>query len=425
MIAHSSSHDRLQSRAPFPAVFVAAALSLAMAGCASGISSKPLNKPLIAHPLMPAEAISAQDERPDVLDNNVIMLAFSGGGTRAAAFAYGVLRGLEELVPAGDKESKNGLDYVRLLSGVSGGSVAAAYYGLKGKSGYRDFRQRFLVKDVESALRTDVSIANVTRMFEGGVNDDDGLPKWLNENLYNGATFADMMKPGRPLVYINASDFINRTQFHFSPETFATFCSNLADYPVAHAVAASAAVPLIFAPVVIKTYSRSCANGIPEWIARAEQNAPELSGRLQTLSKAMRNYSTPGKMDYIKLLDGGLTDNIGILGLTLYLTGSEKPYEPFKPREVVRLDQMAVILVNSGVQAQVVGADKVTGPSGVDLMMAVTDTMMDSSSQGIIDDLRRALDAWKSRLIPLPMWIDGKRGPQDARLDQGMELQEF
>jgi len=37
----------------------------------------------------------AQVTTPDVGGDTAIALAFSGGGTRAAAFAYGVLRGLD------------------------------------------------------------------------------------------------------------------------------------------------------------------------------------------------------------------------------------------------------------------------------------------------------------------------------------------
>jgi NTE family protein len=40
--------------------------------------------------------------------------------------------------------------------------------------------------------------------------------------------------------------------------TFSALCSDLTNYPVSLAVAASAAVPVVFAPVVIQDYPGGC-----------------------------------------------------------------------------------------------------------------------------------------------------------------------
>jgi NTE family protein len=60
--------------------------------------------------------------------------AFSGGGTRAAAFSYGVLEFLKrtEIVSASGKKIRL-LDTVDLITGVSGGSFTALAYGLHGE----------------------------------------------------------------------------------------------------------------------------------------------------------------------------------------------------------------------------------------------------------------------------------------------------
>ena len=105
---------------------------------------------------------------PEIGGDTAVALAFSGGGTRAAAFAYGVLRGLKDMPT---KDGKNYLDQVVFVSGVSGGSVTAAYFGLKGTSEFADLRERFLLRDAEAALNTNVSLVNVVRGLDGGVND--------------------------------------------------------------------------------------------------------------------------------------------------------------------------------------------------------------------------------------------------------------
>jgi hypothetical protein len=81
-----------------------------------------------------------------------IYLAFSGGGTRAAAFAYGVLETLRDQQVLVDGRPTRLLDKVDTLSGVSGGSFPAAYYGLFGDRIFDEFESRFLRRNIEGAI---------------------------------------------------------------------------------------------------------------------------------------------------------------------------------------------------------------------------------------------------------------------------------
>jgi len=55
--------------------------------------------------------------RTDFIAENAIILAFSGGGLRAAAFSYGVLEGLKS-IQAGDGDL---FDDVAAMNSMSGG----------------------------------------------------------------------------------------------------------------------------------------------------------------------------------------------------------------------------------------------------------------------------------------------------------------
>ena len=85
-------------------------------------------------------------------DELLLVLAFSGGGTRAAAFAYGVLEELAATPVMLGGQSRRLLDEVDLISAVSGGSFTAAYYGLYGDRIFRDFETDFLKRPVEREL---------------------------------------------------------------------------------------------------------------------------------------------------------------------------------------------------------------------------------------------------------------------------------
>ncbi len=143
------------------------------------------------------------------------------------------------------------LDRVDYIPGVSGGAVTAAYFGLKGRAALADFRERFLLRDAEESLRTPFTPVSVIRAYEGGVNDAEQFPRWLDENLFRGATFRQLNSAHRPRVLINASDVYNRTPFVFNDTTFKAICSDINSYPIASAVAASAAIPVVFAPIVL------------------------------------------------------------------------------------------------------------------------------------------------------------------------------
>jgi NTE family protein len=92
-------------------------------------------------------------------------LTFSGGGTRAAAFAYGVLEELKEIMVMIDGKERRLLDEVDVISAVSGGSFTAGYYGLFGEGLFQDFEQKFLKKDIQGALAARILFDPVKAIF--------------------------------------------------------------------------------------------------------------------------------------------------------------------------------------------------------------------------------------------------------------------
>ena len=88
----------------------------------------------------------------DEADSLFVILTFSGGGTRAAAFSYGVMERLADETITVNGKSKRLLDEVDVISSVSGGSFTAAYYGLFGDALFKDFEEQFLYRNVQGAL---------------------------------------------------------------------------------------------------------------------------------------------------------------------------------------------------------------------------------------------------------------------------------
>jgi NTE family protein len=369
------------------------ACSALLVACAQAIHNEPINQPLAAG----AKQIGAELGR-DVetyYDDTVIALSFSGGGARAAAFSYGVLTGFDETRVPGRSTSL--LDRIDFVTGVSGGSILAAYYGLKKRKAMADFKQRFLLRNPEEGLQMNLSFFNIARGLQGGINDPTAFPRWLDDNLFDHATYKSLLFERRPLVWINASDIYDRTPFVFGRVTFGALCSDLSSYPISLAVAASAAVPVLFAPVVVQGYPGGCSIPLPDWVERVrnDENAAPL---LKDYANALERYHN-GDVRYVKLLDGGMVDNYGLAGFTIARLAATTPYGPLEPEEGVKLRRLMVLVVDSGRAPSGSWAKTVEGPSGANLIMAASDTATESGAVGSYSAFQDTMDEWQDTLV--------------------------
>ncbi len=113
----------------FKPVKILAFALLFIAGCA--VTNTPINAPMPEGQNQPIVRIGGRDLPQDDL---FIGLAFSGGGMRASAFAHGMLEALQDVGQT--RQNPHGLlPHVRLVTGVSGGSLTAAHFGLTGPKG--------------------------------------------------------------------------------------------------------------------------------------------------------------------------------------------------------------------------------------------------------------------------------------------------
>jgi len=384
-----------------------AVVAAGLAGCAS-VYNLPGNMPLGA-------ALADNNFGNDVptYDDDVLLaLSFSGGGTRAAAFSFGVLQELDR-ARSGAAGAKTLLDRVDFVSGVSGGSVTAAYFGLKRRAALDDFRERFLLRNAEEGLKTQISLGNIGRALGGGINDRQ-FTDWLDRNLFEGARFDALREDRRPRVWINASDIYNRTPFVFGKTAFDALCSDIRSYRVAEAVAASAAVPLAFAPIVLETYPGGCKAPLPPWLERV-RNDPNAQPLLRSFAEAQARYRD-GSMRYVKLLDGGLVDNYGLSGLSIGLLAAQRPYEPLTERQAVKIRRLLFLVVDAGRGISGDFVQTLEGPSGVELVSAAADTAIDASVRSSYAAFSALANDWNGKL---KRWRCGLSAAERSRLGVG------
>lgn len=375
-------------------------------GCTS-VYNVPVNVPVGIDGHTDNLALNFAD--PAALDDMLVGLSFSGGGTRAAAFSFGVLQELADVpVPrAADKM----VDRIDFISGVSGGSVTAAYFGIKKRAALRDFRERFLLRNAEEGLQTTLSLGTISRALGGGINDSSGFTRWLDTQLFDGITYGEARQVGSPRVWINASDIYNRVPFVFDATSFKAICSDIGRYPVSQAVAASAAVPIAFAPAVVQAFPGKCSDPLPPWVERiaADRNAPPMVG---AYARAILRYRE-GRVPFIKLMDGGLVDNYGVAGFTIARAASDTAYGPLLPEQAVRLRRALFLVVDakSGIAGNWVNT--VQGPDGIEAIKAAVDTTIDASVAANYVAFDRTMKDYQASLIK---WRCGLSSAERTRL---------
>lgn len=257
--------------------------------------------------------------------DHLVMLAFSGGGTRAAALSYGVLQELRDTQLQSEGKRVRLLDEVDSISSVSGGSFTAAYYGLFGDEIFTDYEKVFLRQSIQGTLiRQLFNPVYWWKALFSGFDRTEMAVEYYDSHIFRGKTFADIPSNQRAFIEINATDLGIGQRFSFVQAMFDLICSDLEKFSVARAVTASSAVPVAFPPVALKNHSGEC-NAHEASIVRNLQSKTELSERQKDLRDRIQSYLDAQARPYIHLVDGGIVDNLGLRALLdrLHAAGSE------------------------------------------------------------------------------------------------------
>jgi NTE family protein len=264
-------------------------------------------------PLSRVVPLSAPVLAPGVEANSdklFVVLTFSGGGKRAAAFSYGVLEALRDIqvtTPDGDRHSL--LDEIDLISAVSGGAFTAAYYALHGHETFDSYVPRFLNHDTEKDLWHKVlAPVNWGRLANPLVSRSDLEVEYFDEQLFRGATVYDVMTRS-PRVIITATDLVRAKPFAFTREQLNGVCVDPKSVPVARAVFASAATPIYFAPLVMQSFAGRCGYVPPDTIMSESMDEEDAYRRER--AERLLSFLDSENYPYLHLADGAFADNLG------------------------------------------------------------------------------------------------------------------
>ncbi len=218
-----------------------------------------------------------------------IGLAFSGGGARAAAFHAGTLEGLD---------AAGLLSSVDVVSTVSGGSVFGAAWvaALARGESLGTFQEHMRAELNKGFIARALLSWHTLALPFPGTTRTDLLAEAFDRIFYEGLTLGGL--PERPLLCVNTAVLNTGQVGQFYREGFRTAgrflpgqrsvdlpVAPMADFPLARAVAASAAFPIGLKPVSLKR-----GGELPrDWGAGTEL----------------------AQLDALELTDGGVLENLG------------------------------------------------------------------------------------------------------------------
>jgi len=343
-----------------------------------------------------------------------VVLGFSGGGTRAAAFSFGLMEELAKTdYTAADGSRHRLIDDVEIISSVSGGSFTAAYYALFPERFFHDFPDRFLYRNIERGLFFRLfSPVNWVRLASPDFSRIDMAQEYYDSTIFEGKTFADLLarpKGSAPFLVLNATDIGIAHRFEFTQDQFDLLCSDLAGFPVARAVAASSNFPVAFAPLTVNIFQDPKVCQLPLWVGPAQE--PDNPKRRAAEAKAAESYHEADRR-YAYLLDGGLSDNLGLRGPYLALTSTYSPWSLVRYENQRSIGPLLVISANAKTSKKR-SWDGKSSPPGIGAVLdVVTSGPMDDVSSDSIEmidghfqqmqQLSADIDACNQRLANCP-----------------------
>jgi NTE family protein len=331
---------------------------------------------------------------------NLVVLAFSGGGTRAAAFSYGVLEFLRRTEVVGPKGNKvRLLDAVDMITGVSGGSFTALAYGLYGDKLFTDYEQRFLKRDVQGELIARAfNPGNWGKLSSTGWGRSELAAQLYDEILFNGATFGDLDRGDGPFIVASATDISTGGRLPFNQNIWNVLCSDLNAVRLSRAAAASSAVPVVLSPVTINNYGGTCNFEMPAWARLFTQSAnpPRPAARAIREIQDVIPYTDSVHHPYVHLVDGGVSDNLGMRGVLDALEFLEALHDKGLPTPLDHVRRIIIFVVNS-LSSPPTNWDESENPPGtVDVLLKATGVPIDHYSYEAVEQLKDIAARWQT-----------------------------
>ena len=381
-------------------------LGICLFALLGGCATRPVNPPITqADPSSGYRFEVRQAHTMAAGKEAMVILAFSGGGTRAAAFSYGVLEFLaahEDRQLPGQERSAAGRGrhhHRRLRRQLHGAGVRAV----------RREAVRRLRDPVPEAQRpgrdrrAHAQSGQLGRLSSTGWGRSELAAQLYDEILFNGATFGDLNRGNGPLILASATDLSTGSRFVFNQSTFDVICSDLNAVPLSRAASASSAVPVVLSAVTLNNYGGTCNMTTPPWAVPFLDSAdpPRPAARAIRTLKSIRAYGDGVNRPFLHLVDGGVADNLGMRAVldTMEVLEALNEIRRCAPRSTTCAGSSCSSSTRSPSRRRT-GTGPRTPPGTVATLLKASGTPIDRNSFETVEQLSDTSAKWRTmRLI--------------------------
>jgi NTE family protein len=163
------------------------------------------------------------------------------------------------------------------------------------------------------------------------------------------------------------------------------------------AVTASSAVPGAFTSIILKNYAGTCGYQSPEWATKA-LDSRQVNTRRYHMAKMLSDYQDTKTQPYIHLLDGGISDNLGIRVLINLTHRDGNIWNKLKKLDLEKTSKLAIIAVNAQKAVDTSFSKRDFSIPIFDTLGAVSSTPLDQYSFETMELLRNNMTRWREAI---------------------------
>ena len=168
--------------------------------------------------------------------------------------------------------------------------------------------------------------------------------------------------------------------------------------PLSRAAAASSAVPVVLSSITINNYGGTCNWVPPLWtkLFIDNDNPPRPAARAIRSLRNLQAYGDGARRPYLHLVDGGVSDNVGMRGVLDALEVLESLHEAGLPSPLDSAKRIIIFIVNS-LSSPPTNWDESPNPPGtMDILLKSAGTPIDAFSYETIELLRDTAAHWQT-----------------------------
>ena len=197
-------------------------------------------------------------------------------------------------------------------------------------------------------------------------------------------------------MLVTATDISTGSRLGFVQSDFDLICSDVDKVPLSRAAAASSAVPLVLSPVTLNNYGGHCGHKYAAWTREIADPSgqPRPAGRAVQRYHEMQMFEDSANRPYIHLVDGGVSDNLGMRAVLESLESAEA--RRGRLRYLAGVKRVVVIVVNSMSQPATDWDKRERPPGDVAILIKAAGVPIDRYSYEAVELLKDLIARWQT-----------------------------